>query len=195
MIQFYLSLFRSREIQLDDLRKDLDHLNNVYKNATNANYQLNDDLTDITRQIEKLTLQNQEVIEIRILIESTLFRLWINSKNLVRRMNESEACLTAGTRSLISSLCLRASSDSLQDLEEEQDLQREDVSDPQPDVRDLHKEALDLDNKEDTKGFTFHKNTNSSELWGHSFIYHIRNKFYLNKSESNILRSWGHMNL
>lgn len=75
MIQFYLSLFRSREIQLDDLRKDLDHLNNVYKNATNANYQLNDDLTDITRQIEKLTLQNQEVIEIRILIESTLFRL------------------------------------------------------------------------------------------------------------------------
>lgn len=75
MIQFYLSLFRSREIQLDDLRKDLDHLNNVYKNATNANYQLNDDLADITRQIEKLTLQNQEVIEIRILIESTLFRL------------------------------------------------------------------------------------------------------------------------
>lgn len=105
-------------------------------------------------------------------------------------MNESEACLTAGTRSLISSLCLRASSDSLQDLEEEQDLQREDVSDPQPDVRDLHKEALDLDNKEDTKDFTFHKILiHQSYEVSHSFIYHIRNKFYLNKSESNILRS------
>jgi len=53
---------RSREIQLDDLRKDLDHLNNVYKNGTNSNHQLNDELADLTRQIEKITLQNQEIV-------------------------------------------------------------------------------------------------------------------------------------
>jgi len=53
---------RSREIQLDDLRKDLDHLNNVLKSNGNTNYQLNNELADLTKQIERLTLQNQEIV-------------------------------------------------------------------------------------------------------------------------------------
>lgn len=56
-----LYAYRSREIQLDDLAKDLDNLNQAYKSQINTNYGMNDELEEVQKQIEKLSLLNDEV--------------------------------------------------------------------------------------------------------------------------------------
>ena len=56
-------LSRSREIQIDDYKKDLEQLKQAQNNMIDTNYQLNDDLKNLMNQIELINEQNLKVNE------------------------------------------------------------------------------------------------------------------------------------
>mgnify|MGYP000962005481 CR=1 FL=1 len=57
-------MFRTREIQIDDYKKDLEQLRQAQNNQLDNNGQLNDDLQALQRQIDALTDTNNQVWEI-----------------------------------------------------------------------------------------------------------------------------------
>lgn len=59
----YDNTLRSREIQLDDLKRELDALNHAHGQLVDANIQLNQDIDAIKRQIDNMTRQNEELVE------------------------------------------------------------------------------------------------------------------------------------
>jgi chromosome segregation ATPase len=53
---------RSKEIQIDDHRREIENLKNAHNNALDHNFQLNTDLEHIHRQIDALQSHNKELV-------------------------------------------------------------------------------------------------------------------------------------
>jgi len=56
------NVLRSREIQIDDYKKDLEQLKQAQNNMIDTNYQLNDDLKALAAQIEVMNEQNLKIL-------------------------------------------------------------------------------------------------------------------------------------
>ena len=52
---------RSRDIQVDDLRRETESLNHAHANLLDSNLQLNQDLENLRRNIDQMTSQNHQV--------------------------------------------------------------------------------------------------------------------------------------
>eukprot|EP00331_Platyophrya_macrostoma_P019853 CAMPEP_0176468070 /NCGR_PEP_ID=MMETSP0127-20121128/38822_1 /TAXON_ID=938130 /ORGANISM="Platyophrya macrostoma, Strain WH" /LENGTH=401 /DNA_ID=CAMNT_0017861465 /DNA_START=27 /DNA_END=1232 /DNA_ORIENTATION=+ len=92
------NILRSREVQIDDYKKDLEQLKQAHNNMIDTNYQLNEDIQNLQRQIDALAEQNAQIVaELEAFSQTDEhIRHLLNRKNKVNELKYSSEAKTKG---------------------------------------------------------------------------------------------------